>query len=527
MALVRYGAEWESKISPAPRAVALGVFDGLHIGHRAVIAAACGVADNGGGFLRATVFSIAGVPKAATGKLITTQQEDALLETLGTDEWIEAPFSSLQQLSPQEFVATVLHRRLGARHICCGYNYRFGNGGAGDVETLKALCEPLGITVTVVPPQMLDGQHISSTRVRAALNEGDAEQAARLLGRPFTVAFPITEGHHRGRQWGIPTINQVFPQGYVVPRLGVYASLVVIDGTQHMAVTNVGVHPTVGGSPAPQAETWISGFSGDLYGKTVAVQLIRFLREEQRFGDVNALRAQIEQDEHKALTILRGEPSARAVLFDFDDTLQDRFAACLQTAEVLMQKYMPYASPAERAARARQMTEENNGGYVDYPAFFESLLQRWQWVGLDSAEELAWWFRREFPKHVTLFPETVDVLRQLKQRGYRLGIVTNGVAMMQHRKLDLCGIKPLVDTVLVAGEEEVDKPYREIFLRAAARLCVAPTNCVFVGDHPQNDIAGAVSAGMNAIYLNSCGRGNPPEQVREISRLQELLPCLG
>lgn len=527
MAFVRYGeAEWKSKISPAPRAVALGVFDGLHIGHRAVIAAACGVADNAGGFLRAAVLSITGIPKAATGRLLTPQQEDELLETLGTDEWIELSFSEIQHLSPQEFVGTVLHRQLGARHICCGYNYRFGKGGVGDVDTLKALCEPLGITVAVVPPQTMGGQPISSTRVRCALETGEAEQAARLLGRPFTVAFPVTEGNHRGRQWGIPTINQVFEQGYMVPRFGVYASLVLIEGTQYPAVTNVGVHPTVGGSAAPQVETWISGFSGNLYGKTVPVQLIRFLRGEQHFADVDALRAQIKKDEQEATAALRGAQGERAVLFDFDDTLQDRFAAVLETAEVLMAEHMPYAPAEERTKRARQMAEANNGGYVDYPVFFKSILERWPWEGLDSVEQLSWKFRREFPKHVKLFPETAQVLQELKRRGYRVGIVTNGGAMMQHRKLDLCGVKPLVDVVLVAGEEGIYKPEAEIFLRAAARLCTAPENCVFVGDHPVNDVAGAVGAGMRAIYLNSCRRDEHPQNVLEVSALHEILSYL-
>jgi HAD superfamily hydrolase (TIGR01549 family) len=382
----------------------------------------------------------------------------------------------------------------------------------------------LGITVTVVPPMLCDDEPISSSRIRSALSAGETEQAARLLGRPFTVSFPVTEGNHKGKRWGTPTVNQVFLPQYFVPKLGVYASLAVIDGKQHFAVTNVGVHPTVGGVKTPQAETWISEFSGDLYGKTVSVQLIRFLRRERCFESVEALKEQILADEKAARAALSGEGGERAILFDFDDTLQDRFSAFLETSVVFTQRHMPEVDKEEQLARAHYMTKENNGGYVNYSDYFKNIIQRWQ---LDTcADDLQYEYQREFPRHVKLFEETVAVLQELKRRGYRLGVVTNGRRLMQHRKLDLCGIKPLVDVVLVSGEEGVHKPDAEIFHRAAARLCTAPSNCVFIGDHPVNDIAGALSAGMKAIYLNSTDRSEHPESVTEVKHLREILKHL-
>lgn len=527
MALCRYTKEWENAIPATPRSVALGVFDGLHIGHRAVIAFACGVRDAvTGEKLCATVLSMTGAPKTAAGRLLTPAREDALLETLGADEWLELCFDKVCHLSPRDFVNTVLHKQLGARHICCGYNYRFGKNAAGDAQCLKELCEPLGITVTVVPPMLCEGEPVSSTRIRAALANGEMEKAARLLGSPFTVDFSVTEGKHTGNTWGAPTINQVFLPGYTVPKCGVYASLVTVDGKQHFGVTNVGVHPTVGALKTPQAETFISGFSGDLYGKNVPVQLVRFLREERRFETVEELKKQIFTDEKAAHGALCGNDGKRAVLLDFDDTVQDRFAAVLEANKALMERYMPYLTEAEREQRAYQMAKENNGGYVDYNAFFEDLFQRWQWEGISSAEELLWEFRLEFPGHVKLFPEAIEVLTELKRRDYRLGFITNGGGLIQHRKLDLCGIKPYVDAVLVSGEEGVHKPESELFLRAASRLCVSPERCVMVGDHPVNDIAGALGAGMKAIYLNSVGRDEHPEDVPEVARLRDILSYL-
>lgn len=525
MAVRRYTVKQNTALPTVPRSVALGVFDGLHIGHRAVIAAACGVRNaQGGEFLRATALSITGVPKTGDKRLLTLEQEDKLLETLGTEEWLEWEFDDVCRLSPKEFVQEILSRRLGARHVCCGYNYRFGNGGTGDAECLKELCKPLGITVTVVPPMLCDDEPISSSRIRSALSVGETEQAARLLGRPFTVSFPVTEGNHKGSRWGTPTINQVFLPQYFVPKLGVYASLAVIDGKQYFAVTNVGVHPTVGGAKTPQAETWISDFSGDLYGKTVSIQLIRFLREERCFETVEALKQQILTDETVAHAVLAGEGGERTVLFDFDDTLQNRVAAFLEMAIVFTGRHMPNIDKAERLERARHMTKENNGGYVNYSEYFENLIQRWQ---LDaSTDDLQYEYQRELPRHVKLFAETVEVLQELKRRGYRLGMVTNGRKLMQHRKLDLCGIKPLFDAVVISGEEGVHKPDAEIFRRAAARLCTAPSNCVFVGDHPVNDIAGALGAGMKAIYLNSTDRSEHPESVTEVKHLREILKYL-
>lgn len=527
MALCRYMGEWENTLPKVPRAVALGVFDGLHIGHRAVIASACGARDAvTGGALRATVLSMTGAPKTAAGRLLAPTREDALFETLGAEEWIELCFDKVHHLSPKEFVNTVLHEQLSARHICCGYNYRFGKGGNGDAQCLKELCEPLGITVTVVPPMLCEGEPVSSTRIRTALLGGEVELAARLLGYPFTVDFPVTEGNHTGNTWGTPTINQVFLPGYTVPKCGVYASLIVIDGKQHFGVTNVGIHPTVGALKSPQAETWISDFSGDLYGKNVPVQLIRFLREERRFDTVDDLKKQIPVDEKNSHDVLCGIGGGRAVLLDFDDTVQDRFAAVLEANRVLMERHMPYLPKEETEKRAWQMAQDNNGGYVNYTAFFKELFQRWQWEGVSSAEELLREFNLEFPRHVKLFDETTEVLQKLKQRGYRLAFITNGRGLVQHRKLDLCGIKPYVDTVLVSGEEGVHKPNRELFLRAAARLCVSPKNCVMVGDHPVNDIAGAQGAGMKAIYLNSVGRDEHPENVTEVTELRDVLNYL-
>lgn len=508
------------------RAVALGVFDGLHIGHRAVISKTCGVIGADGAMLTSTVLSLTGVPKTDSARLLTLACEDQLLETLGADEWIDLPFTMVADLSPEAFVREILHEHLQAEVVSCGYNYRFGKGAVGTAETLRRLCEPLGITVCIADAVERDGGTVSSTRIRKALQSGDVQEAMALFGRPFSVDFPVTRGDHRGSSWGVPTVNQVFPADYTVPRHGVYASLVTVGDREYRAVTNIGVHPTVGGVNRPQAETFLEDFEGDLYGQSVQVFLIRFLRDEQCFESVEALRTQIVADIRQAHDVLSGADGARAVIFDFDDTLQDRVSAFLDVARCLLKRHMSAQDADAREAYAGQMLVENNGGYVNYQTFFHNLVAAWPFDEGVTGEQVKWEYRRLFPLYSRLFEETVDVLKTLRQRGYRLGVITNGSSLMQNRKIDVTALRPYLDLVLVSDDEGVCKPNPELFRRAADRLCAAPENCVFVGDHPINDIQGARSAGMQAIFVNTRDLPDRTEGVPTVGRLADILNYL-
>ena len=505
----------QDPIDHAPRAVALGVFDGLHIGHRAVISAVCGVrhAEAKAPFLTSCVLSLTDVPKSHP-RLTDDAEIDRVAETLGVDEWLSVPFADVCHLSPDAFVTDILHRRLHAQVVCCGDNYRFGHGGEGTADTLAALCRPLGITVRVIPSVEVDGAPVSTTRILSALETGDIATVRRLSGRPYRLVQTVSHGNHLGRTWGFPTVNQVWPDT-ALPRFGVYASLVVIDGVCHRAVTNVGIHPTVrGGAPHPLAETWIEDFDREIYGQTVTVELVRFLRDEQRFDTPEQLLAQIEADRATAFACLGGDGDGpvRAVLFDFDDTLQNRRVAFYGATRELLARYMPYATEDELDQRARVMLEENNGGYVNYTQFFDSVFTRWEWQGIDSPEALHREYLFCFPTHTALFADAADTLRALRERGYVTGVITNGSPLLQNRKLDVSGLRPLLDAVTVSGDEGVHKPDPELFRRVAARLCLSPSQCVYVGDHPVNDMQGAREAGMRTVFL-SAGDFAPPDGI--------------
>lgn len=279
------------------RAVALGLFDGLHLGHQAVIRAALSHKQEG---LSPAVFTYriqGSIPSQKRRfRWICSEEERArLLEQMGVEVVVQPTFEDFRDMASEDFVENFLLGQMRAKVICCGEDFRFGKGAAGTVETLRRLCEPRGVRLELIPPVELEGERISSTRIRDAIEAGDMPLTQRLLGRPYSISSLVESGNHLGRTLSFPTINQPYPQGFAVPRYGVYLSAALVGGQLYPAISNVGVKPTVGGH-LPLAETNILGFSGDLYGTRVLVCLCRFLRPEQRFGGLEELRAQISRD---------------------------------------------------------------------------------------------------------------------------------------------------------------------------------------------------------------------------------------
>lgn len=272
-------------------AAALGSFDGLHLGHRQVIGNTLSAPG-----LRPAVITFQQNPSVSLQKkpvplLTTNEQKLALLEEMGVEVVYLLSFEQIRDMEPEDFVEA-LYRVCRIRALSCGFNFRFGKNGRGDAGLLKELCREKGIELSVTPPVSVAGETVSSTRIRACLEQGDVQQAGQLLGRPFGYDFEVTHGRQLGRTWGTPTINQPFPAGYVLPRFGVYASLVEVEGQKYYGVTNIGVKPTVG-SDCALSETWIPEFSGDLYGKKVPVELLDFIRPERKFDSLDQLKNEI------------------------------------------------------------------------------------------------------------------------------------------------------------------------------------------------------------------------------------------
>lgn len=217
----------------------------------------------------------------------------------------------------------------------------------------------------------------------------------------------------------------------------------------------------------------------------------------------------------------------KAVFFDFDDTLQSRKGAYRLYCEDFLTKYFPGISKQEREKKLDEMEEHVDGGYKDREVYFPEMIALWHWENHPPLEELYDSFNNDFGKHVVLLDGAVDVLKKLKEKGYILGAVTNGVSSLQNTKLDTAGIRELFDVVVVSGDIGIYKPDRRIFDEAARRAGVENEKVLFVGDHPINDIKGALGAGMKAIRMNYGdfkGKGLGEEGVvAEIEDIRQVL----
>lgn len=275
-------------------AVALGFFDGVHIGHRSVIGAAVSAAAAGG--LTAGVFTFR-LPLSSHlkgGRLQTEEGKHQVMERLGVQLYLEPAFEEVCGQSPEEFVELVLEKALRAKAVFCGDNFTFGKKAAGNVDTLRRLCGARGIRVVQVEMARWQGEKVSSSRIRAALEAGDIPAANAMLGRPYAIDFEVAHGKGLGRTLGMPTINQRFPPGFQLPRQGVYATRVLLGEKWLPSVTGLGSRPTVNDDVTDvTCETFIPGFSGQVYGRRVPVEFLRYLDAPRRFENTGQLRAAV------------------------------------------------------------------------------------------------------------------------------------------------------------------------------------------------------------------------------------------
>ena len=280
---------------------ALGFFDGVHIGHQALLKACKALSGELG--CQAGVITFASHPdKLVLGQapqLLNTLQDRArLLQSYGDFDVVVLPFDEKMQKMPWQDFFCLLTKEYGAAGLVCGEDFRFGNRGEGNAELLKDACEKAGIGCEIVREQTVDGIRVSSTYIRGLLEQGEMERANRFLAHPHILTGQVVSGRKLGRTIGIPTANLNLPEGLAVLKKGVYASKVSVEGNTYMAVTNVGNRPTVDGHHIT-VEPWILDFEGDLYGKEITVEFHTFLRPEEKFANLTALQEQIRRDAEK------------------------------------------------------------------------------------------------------------------------------------------------------------------------------------------------------------------------------------
>lgn len=271
-------------------AVALGTFDGLHPGHRAVLRGALS--------FHAVAVTFRVPPKFCFGEesglLMLPEDKCAALRDFGMDEIELLDFDAVRELPPQEFLERLYEKFRPAR-ICCGYDYRFGRNAAGDAEFLAAFCREHGVELCRADCVCADGAPVSSTALRGMLADGRLEQANRWIYGGFGFTAEVLHGDARGRTIGFPTVNQLYPHALSPLKPGVYTARVIIDGVSYAGISNIGLRPTFR-TREVWSETYIRDFSGELYGRAVTLKPLRFLRGEKKFDSLDALSQAIRRD---------------------------------------------------------------------------------------------------------------------------------------------------------------------------------------------------------------------------------------
>jgi riboflavin kinase/FMN adenylyltransferase len=298
-----------------PTAVALGNFDGVHLGHAELIRRSVALARECG--LAPAVFTFSNHPcnvlggKTLIRSVCTESDKEAILGALGVEYLFSFKFDEgFHAMSPETFISDLLLSTLNARAVSCGFNFRFGAEAAGGPDLLREAAASRGFGLVVMKPYRVDGTLVSSTAIRERVEGGDVAGAARLLGRPFSIKGEIMKGNGLGRNLGFPTANIALPDGLVVPAYGVYVTESRLgDGAEEpppsgaflRSVTNVGMRPTIGDEKL-LAETHIFGAPDkNLYGRQIRVNFLSMLRRERRFSGLEELKAHVELDKRSAL----------------------------------------------------------------------------------------------------------------------------------------------------------------------------------------------------------------------------------
>ncbi len=276
---------------------ALGFFDGVHLGHQALLKRACQIAAEKDAAVCAVTFDrhpqslfVAMPPKLING----TADRVALLKHFGAEDVLELSVTEQTMAQPwEDFLAALVDG--GAAGFVCGSDFRFGCKGEGNAEKLQAFCARRGLACGIVEQQMLEDIRISSTHIRSLLENGQVEKANAFLGHPHILTETVVTGRKLGRTIGIPTANLLIPEGVIVPEFGVYACKAYTEGKEYLAVTNVGTRPTVGGHRVT-VEPYLLDFAGDLYGKKLTLAFYAYLRPEKKFDSLEELKAEIEKN---------------------------------------------------------------------------------------------------------------------------------------------------------------------------------------------------------------------------------------
>jgi len=272
-------------------ALTIGKFDGFHKGHRLLLQEISDYSAKTGA--EAVCYKL----EFGGDSILSREEQEKVISGYGISRLCRVEFTpEYADVLAEDFVRDIIHEELGAEYVVVGSDFRFGRDRAGDVHLLEELSDKYGFKVKSFDKLVMDGEIVSSTRIRHLLEEGLVDEASKLLGKDYDLTGTVADGKKLGRSLGYPTLNLQFPENKILPRLGVYSSVTVIGDDTYNSITNVGRRPSVDDGDEVNIETFIYDFNDDIYGREVSVKLTHFLRDERRFESLEALKDQIAID---------------------------------------------------------------------------------------------------------------------------------------------------------------------------------------------------------------------------------------
>lgn len=280
-------------------AIAIGKFDGIHIGHKKLLAEIIEAKKNG---MEAIVFTFDPSPEELFQNITlpvldTKEEKRSKFEKMGVDYLIEFPLTfETAAISPQDFMQNILYKQLHAGLVVSGTDLSFGNQGKGNSAMLKQFAGENGLIYRMIEKVCVNGKEVSSTRIREAVENGFMEEVSSMLGESYGISGTIVHGNHLGHSLDMPTVNVIPEENKLLPPRGVYATISETQGSAYYGVTNIGYKPTVSSKKVLGVETYLYDFTGDLYGENIQTKLLHFMRPEQRFTNIEALKEQLSRD---------------------------------------------------------------------------------------------------------------------------------------------------------------------------------------------------------------------------------------
>ena len=291
-------------------AVAIGYFDAVHLGHRLVLETAVKYAREMELFPAVLTFDMRSRRASGKGRkdLISARTKKKQIASLGIEYYISPKFEDICDMTGKEFVENILSRKcLNAAVVVCGKDFRFGKGRECGVKELTKFCGPYGIQVFAMDPVTVDGEAVSTTRIKTELEKGNIQTVNRLLGYTYCIEGTVIHGNHVAKDLGFPTANVLFPEECVLPQKGVYISDTHIDELEFRGITNIGTRPTLTDDEQSVVETYLIDFDEDIYGYEISVELLKFVRPEQKFDSVDDLVEKVNQNIELAKTLIIGK----------------------------------------------------------------------------------------------------------------------------------------------------------------------------------------------------------------------------